>query len=792
MKLKIALLVAILVSNTATFFAQTGTIHGEVKDQKNQAVEFASVHLKGKNNGVTTDASGVFELKEIAAGEYVIIVQHTNFEKEERGIVVKANETLELNIVLKRIQQLEAINVNGYQTNVFYEDSSMMVAKMPLKDLENPQVYNSIKKEVLDQQVVTNFNDALKNATGVTRLWESTGRGGDGAEFFTMRGFSVQPTMVNGLPSVTNGAIDPANVESIEVIKGPSGTLFGSSTISYGGLINVTTKKPYDVLGGNLSYTFGSFGLNRLTLDLNTPLNEKSAIRLNGAFTEQHSFQDAGFKKSFYLAPSFLFKASDKLTFLINTEFQQAEAANAPMIFLSRYSPLSYESIDAFEANYERSFTSNDLTILNPTFSIQAQAFYKINERWTSQTAVSRSTTKSSGYYHYLWDLADGDSFYRYISKRNGETQTTDLQQNFIGDFKIANMRNRLVVGVDYYESTILNSSTGWVGNGIVSLSDGSDSGVLTQVSVDSLLVGSTEGVSNATTQVASAYFSDVINVLPNLSAMVSLRADYFQGRTAYWTTDEVESQLALSPKFGVVYQPLKDKIALFANYMNGFTNVAPVEVADADGSNVRMQSFDPEHANQYEFGVKTNLFGNRLALTGSYYNILVSNKLMSDPNNVNNTIQGGSVESQGVEFSVIANPVRGLNIIVGYSNNKAIVEKDSPENGYLGLRPEESGPAQLANVWISYQLQASKLKGFGLGIGGNAASEHLALNRNIIGTFVLPAYQVFNASLFYQQKNFGINLKVNNLLNTKYYAGWSGVNPQQLRSITLKLTCNI
>ena len=58
---------------------------------------------------------------------------------------------------------------------------------------------------------------------------------GDGAGYYSLRGFAVQPTMINGLPGLTNGSLDPANIDKIEVIKGPSGTLFGSSLISYGG-----------------------------------------------------------------------------------------------------------------------------------------------------------------------------------------------------------------------------------------------------------------------------------------------------------------------------------------------------------------------------------------------------------------------------------------------------------------------------------------------------------------------------------------------------------------------------
>lgn len=685
------------------------------------------------------------------------------------------------------LQNLNEISVTAEKKNAFKDDSTFTVAKLPLKDLENPQVYNSIKRILLDEQNVTNLNDALKNATGITRLWESTGRGGDGAEFYSMRGFAVQPTMINGLPSINNGVVDPANVESIEVIKGPSGTLFGSPVISYGGLINITTKKPSFTKGASFSYTLGNFGVNRLTLDLNNAFSSRSAMRLNAAFSTQSSFQDAGFRKSYFLAPSFLFKASEKLTFVINTEFNFNEGANAPMVFLSRYVPVTFDKIDLFERNYRNSFTSNDLVMKNQTFGIQTQAFYQINDQWTSQTAVSSSIAGTQGYYHYLWDLSDGASFYRYISKRNGETRTVDLQQNFIGDFKIGKLKNKMVIGVDFYQSDIRNSSSGWVGNGIVNFDTQEDSGVLSQVGVDSLLIGSFEGQSTATSRVSSAYISNVLYVLPSLSVMLSLRADNFQGRTAYWSNDEIQSQLALSPKLGLVYQPVKDQLAVFANYMNGFSNIAPVQVADLDGANIRMQVFEPEHANQYEAGVKADFWKSRISLTASYYNILVSNKLMQDPENVNNTIQGAEVLSQGVEFSLVANPVRGLNVMAGFSFNDAEVIKDNPENGYLGLRPEEAGPSTLVNFWASYVVPKSSVKGLGFGFGGNAASEQIALNRTVSGSFTLPAYQVFNASIFYRQKNYDVSLRVNNLMNTKYYSGWSGVTAQQLRSISLK-----
>lgn len=685
----------------------------------------------------------------------------------------------------------EVIVENKYK---YRREKSTTVAKLPLNNIENPQVYNTVTAELLKEQVVTNFNDALKNATGVGRLWESTGRGGDGAEYFTMRGFAVQPTMTNCLPALNNGTIDPINVDNIEIIKGPSGTLFGSSLISYGGLINIVTKKPHANFGGEIGYVAGNYGLDRLTADANVPLKENTSIRINTAYQKENSFQDAGFGKSFFFAPSLSYKVSDKLSFLINTEFTESTSANAPMIFLSRFLPLSFESMELFDQNYKKSYTSNELTISNPSFNMQAQMFYKISPQWTSQTVLSRSNSKTDGYYSYLFDDSNGDTFTRYISKRNGETLATDIQQNFIGDFKIGKMRNRVVIGIDYYGSNILNGSTSWVEAGKVSLINQSDiytssNGTiqttnLSQAGIDSLLAnGGNEPNSDAESQVVSAYVSNVINVTNKLSVMASVRVDEFRGKTSYYSSEKIDSQIAVSPKFGAVYQIIENKVSVFGNYMNGFKNVEPTNLITPGSSTSTLVTYKPEYANQFEFGFKTNLYKDIISATGSYYSIGVKNRVMS------NGEQSGKVESKGVELSLTVNPVKGLNIIAGYSTNKNEVTEDVSNDGYLGLRAEEAGPETLVNFWANYIFNNGNLKGFGLGFGGNYASEHKTLNRSNIGTFTLPEYTILNSALSYTTNRFNITLKLNNLLNEKYYTGWSTVTPQRLRSLSAGLT---
>lgn len=686
-----------------------------------------------------------------------------------------------------RNKELKEVTINSQRIS-YKVDSSLTVGKMPLKDLENPQVYHSINKLVLKEQVVTNLNGALKNATGVSRLWESTGRGGDGGEYYSMRGFSVQPTMINGMPAISNGTVDPANIEQVEVIKGPSGTLYGGSLISYGGLINLVTKKAYEGFGGEFGYVMGSYGLSRFTTDINTGIGKQVYVRVNAAYQNEKSFQDAGFNKSFYVAPSLKFIANKRLTFYVNTEFKQAESANAPMIFLSRYAPLSFNGMELFERSYEKSYTNNNLSIKNPGFSMQSQAIYQLTKNWTSQTVLSRSHTQTNGYYQYLWDAANGNEFTRFISKRNGETNTTNFQQNFNGDFTIGKVRNRLLIGFDYLTSQVENYSSGWVANGKVSLLNQTDSGSLTTQAVDQLLLNSSEGNSVASTEILSTYVSDVIHFTPKLSAMLSIRLDNFTGNPSIYSKDKLSSQTTLSPKLGLVYQPILNKVAVFANYMNGFKNLAPVQVANLDGSNIRLKVLTPEQANQWEIGTKTTLLKDKISLTASYYHIVVSNKSMTDPNNINNTIQGGEVESKGVEISLVTNPIEGLSVLAGYSNNQTKVTKDVPNGGYLGLRTEEAGPAELVNVWANYKIPLKQLTGWSLGFGLNHASKHYTLNRENIGRFALPSYTVMNAALSYSTGNYSLILKADNFTNTKYYTGWSTITPQRLRSLSFSV----
>lgn len=796
--------ILLLLSLTAAF-AQTGNISGSVKTSDGRPAEFVSVLLKGTRRAASSNKSGTYQIKNVKTGTYTLIASFVGLQAQQQTIEVKSAGTTTADFVLtENSDQLQEVIISARNSNKV----TAAVAKMPLKNLENPQVYSAVPQEILKQQVISNFDDAMRNIPGISRTWESTGRAGDGGSYFALRGFDAQPNLINGLPGLTAGNMDLANVEEIQVIKGPSATLFGASFYGYGGIINTITKKPYYTTGGEVSYNTGSFGLHRVTADLNTPLSktEKIALRLNAAYHTENSFQNAGFKESFFISPALVYEVNDKLRFDVMAEILQENRAVAPVFFQSdRATPLPFTTVGDLNLNVKESFTADDLSIKNPRTNIQAQMNYKFSDLWNSQTVVSAGRVKSDGYYTYIFDDSTPDNFFpQDITRENNTTNTIDIQQNFNGDFKIAGLRNRLLVGLDYFNRQVINKGSNYAtvryvtpqGNSVDFTPDGGEPFVaipqLTKSYVDGLLTHDPANDTKISNSSYSAYVSDVVNITDKFSAMLSLRGDYFVSPGNKDDEEDNFDQFAMSQKLGLVYQPVIDKISVFANYMNAFVNKEPGSIYDLDGNPTgEIQSFKPEHANQFEFGVKANLLSDKLSATVSYYDIKVTDRVYTDPANPNNSIQGGKAKSKGFEIDINANLVSGLTLLAGFSHNSTKVLTGSSTDFYNepGRTPGGQGPSDQVNLWANYKFEHGALKNFGLGFGGNYASKYLSIDNTVVGVFELPSYTLLNSSIFYSGSKFRITLNANNLTDKQYYIGYWSINPQRQRNFAASLT---
>lgn len=772
----------------------TGIIKGKLTTSDGKPAASVTVQLKGTKKYTTTNDDGTFTLRS-QPGEYTIQVSLVGYETVTQNVTVEDNKAVNIFLQLKvSEQQLNEVVVSS-KRNKYIKDISDYVAKIPLKKLENSQVYTTITKELLNDQMIFTVDDATKNTSGLQKMWEATGRGGDGGAYYNSRGFILQSQLRNGVAGNVTSKIDVANIESIEVIKGPSATLFGSALTSYGGLINRITKKPYANFGGEVSYAAGSYGYSRIATDINTPIDAAKNIllRVNAAYNYEGSFQDNGFEKGYIIAPSLSYKVNDKLSFLFDAELYGGSNSSKQIIFF--YYPasqLAASRADELGIDYKRSYSSNDIYQTSKSNNFFGQMNYKLSDKWISQTNFASTYSFSDGPYAYFYLLPNtnrpgADSMVRADqSTANSQIQVTEIQQNFIGDFSVANFRNRLVAGLDYFTQ---NSNQFFYGANFDVIPKNGDIPTYSSFNRDNLnaVLQNKEAVwtwpYEFKTNTYSAYVSDVINITHKLIAMAALRLDHFDNKGKFDETtgkyNGAYKQTTLSPKFGVVYQVVRDRVSLFSNYQNGFTN--------EQGTDYNGNAFKPEHANQLEGGVKVNAFNGRLSTSLSYYDIQVKDIIRTytgtnpDPSNPNPQIQDGTQVSKGFEAEIITNPLRGLNIVAGFAYNYS--KLINADEDVKGRRPATAMSPYAANVWISYHLQGA-LKGLGFGLGGNYASDNKILNSNYYGEFILPAYTVLNAVVFYDHAKFRAGIKVNNFTNKEYWIGYTTMNPQKLRSI--------
>lgn len=745
-------------------WAQTGSIKGTIKTADGQPAAMVSVSLNGTAKGAVTNDNGIYQINKIAPGTYTLTAKLVGYVSQNRQVEVKAGETATLDLTLvEDSRALKEVSVtSGY--NKFAKKETEGVARMPLLNLENPQVYNVVPKELLQDQVIVSYNDVLKNVTGVSQALVN------GSNSFNLRGFFTSSYLRNGLQDSKENSIEVANIERIEVLKGPSATLFGSSLTSFGGLLNRVTKQPYETFGGEASYTVGGFGLSRVTADFNTPLNKEKGLylRTNVAYDDEGSYQDAGFTKRLFVAPSLLYKVNDRLSISLDAEIYNQKSNDFNRMFPS--ASFTQTTPQSLGLNWLKSYSSNDLYETDPSVSVYGQVNYKLSDHWKSTTAFSHTNSEVEGYWSY--NSVVGDSVSRNPGYEHYNYNYTELQQNFNGDFKIGNLRNRVVIGLDYFTNVTNSSSATVYGFDQVAIK-GNDPeyNKLTRPALDAALALLPYDKSHSQQSTYSVYASDVLNLTDNLDVMASLRVDHFANGGTYDinndTTTGKFNQTALSPKLGLVYQIVPQQVSLFGNYMNGFSNNGPTRQPDGT-----FTSFKPSEANQWEGGVKLDLFDGKLNSTISYYHIKVSDVIHNsfDPGQAGFQVQDGGQLSKGFEAEVIANPFTGFNLIAGYAHNDIYTINTDPDAD--GLH-QWTGPADMANLWLSYHFLNTSLKGFGLGIGGNYNGKAYIQQSRSQGEFYLPSYKVLNAAITYDQPVYRVSLKMDNLTNEVYFGSY-------------------
>ncbi len=825
--------------------AQTGKITGKITNAEGGPAVAATITITDKLTAVA-DENGFYHIDNLPYGKYEMEVSYLG-DKSFRKLFTLNQPSIEIDVVLNAlVRTIDEVNITGVKSVI--ANKSEYVSKMPLGNLENSQVYTGITSTLITQQKIYNLDDVVRNAPGISKGadgWPGSVMWGGG---YVSRGFNTEVKALNGLANNIVMPSDVQNVSSIEVIKGPSATLFGGIISSYGGLINRVTKKPYDDLAVAVDLSAGSFNFQRLGIDANIPVNKEKTLlsRMNVALSNQGTFMDnGGYSKSILFAPSFTYKASDKVKIDLSSEIYNTEVAGIPMGVMFTLLPSAVKQYTAQilngmglpEANVNaivaqmpstvkeafgtenvnklgldrfRSYMDKNLGSKTQSMNVQGNVQYIMSPNWTSNTSAVFTSGNDDGYEGRLvllpnvvpallnslptGNVSFGTPGADYLGRNSRKFESTlsthQVQQNFVGDFKIGSMRNRMVVGLDYYHHYSNANWRNFMGTLFTVPYEGFFDVIPLQGEVphyynfeknrvDELLA--TKQISQTSygskNTVYSAYINDVLNITPALLANAGVRFDRFtnkgsyDGRTNVWIGGY--NQNAVSPKFGVVYQPVLNKLSLFANYQTGFNNVAGVS---AEGN-----PFKPEHSFQWEAGLKYALFNGNFTGTVSYYDITVNDKVRQNPTNIFFSIQDGQQISRGFEAEVLGKPLPNFNVMLGYAYNHSLLLK--ADESVNGLRPISSGPYNQANIWLHYHfVNSGFLNNFSIGAGGNYVGQTFATIQNPDGGFIVPEYTLVNAKISYDRNNYSFAVRVNNLLDENMWTGSSAISPQMPR----------
>ncbi|MBW4630844.1 MAG: TonB-dependent siderophore receptor [Iphinoe sp. HA4291-MV1] len=617
----------------------------------------------------------------------------------------------------------------------------------PSRDI--PQSIQVIPRQVIQDQQVTRISDALRNVSGVTKQ----GGYGDSQDNYNIRGFSTQINLMNGF-RVRAPITTPANIERIEVLKGPASVLYGQ--LEPGGIVNYVTKQPLDYPYYSGEFTVGSYDYYRPSIDFSGPLTAdgKLLYRLNAAYETAGDFVDFVDSKTFAIAPVLTYKFSDATTLTLVYEYINTDRVYNdglppdPIVFklpISRF--LGEPDINRF-----RQEANNLYVTLNHQFSDNLQL--------RTGFAAAFSDTKVRSLRPLSID-ADGRTALRsFVPSDNIIYSGYTVQTDLIGKFNTGSIKHQVLLGFAWDQYTFDDpgyfSVTGTpldIFNPVYGSPQPTDiPGSLYKEGFDQFGV----------------YLQDQVTLLPNLKLLLGGRVDFIHSRSFSQDLDSAGNRIGepsesrsydnpFSPRAGIVYQPI-EPISLYFSYSQSFI---PNSSRTVDGS-----LLPPERGTQYEVGIKAELIKDRLSATFAAYDITKENVATTDPNPDNSefSIAAGEVKSRGLEFDISGQILPGWNVIASYFVNDAFVSKDNrlPVGNSLVNAPNAGG-----SLWTTYEIQSGGMKGLGFGGGVFYTGEREAQLRN---TFKIPSYVRADASISYKRDNWKVGLNFKNLFGTKYY----------------------
>jgi iron complex outermembrane receptor protein len=653
---------------------------------------------------------------------------------------------------IARTHHLSEVTVSGAHRSAF---SGINKIDVPLRDM--PLTTSAVSARTIEQRGIDDLQEAMKNTTGV-RANNTYG----GFQHFTIRGFSNFVLMVDGVRderhniSTSAPNTNLANVESVEVLKGPASVLFGHSAL--GGIINIARKRPSADFKADFSAAYGSFNTRRIRAGAGGPINDKLRYRVDFGMSDTDGYRHSGSNTNngyfaleytpterdlFYLtigANKDIYDTDTGLPMLEGSKLAAGMDRNAryndPADFLKH---MRYD----YQLKYVHRFDSG-LTLSDQL------SYYDDNINYFSTEELSFNATLDS--------LNRSFPFYF-----NHLTKPLQNQLELTYEFDTKGISHKLLAG---YSLSILDRKTY---NGDV-FGPGKNATVAVRNPIlNQGYIDFKDTYYRATMEnVHGVYLQDWIKISEKLKGLIGLRYDIFRGT---YFTDQVDtdrnvtsegpeskiSKSALTYRAGLVYQPV-EALSVYGSYSTYFK---PARRVAPNG-----ETFDPETGYQGEVGSRLEMSAKWTANLAFYY-MRKNNQLEALPGGIYKRI--GSAESKGFEAEINGSLAPGLDVTAGYTFSKAkYLPFDGVEQNPVAGKQVAFAPKNMVNVWLNYEAQNGALKGASVGAGINYMDETFTNSAN---SYVMPAYTVADLAVGYRVGRIGIRLNVNNLFNERYYA---------------------
>lgn len=753
--IKKLLLVTIVLFSINFFYGQNGSIKGKVVSTQGKGIQNVNVIITSLEKGTTTNNQGEFYINNLKSGNYTLEISYIGYNSQKITVTVKNNETTNTpNIVLiENQEQLTEIVVEGHKMNKYSRKKPSSALRLKGELVKLPQNIQVISSELLLDQQVTNIMDGvIRNVSGVTMLehWGHFAR-------VNMRGFRL-PAFRNGVNvQDTWGPLseDMNTVNRIEFVKGPAG--FMMSAGEPGGFYNVVTKKPTSTPVAQISLSGGSFDYYRGTVDLGGKLTEdgKLLYRFNGMYQTADTHRGNEDAQRFGIAPALTYNISNKTSITTELNLQQAESfIGSAYIFAPATN--GYGSLDRGFKFTDNNYPVTDIQELTLFTNLK----HEISKNWSFETQFAYLRYDQEGNSTWLWNFEDTGDATRYVGIWDALSLGKYFQTYLYGTFNTLGITHNVLAGFDYSQKEYWadwNQSIVIDVNQPFNIYNPVYGHTITPVFDRTQKVRDRANAHNTGFTVRAFYAQDELAFLQN-----KLRLTLAGRYTQLVTLGKAETDKKFTPRFGLSADILPTLTA-YALYDQSFLG--------QNGVSKSGNTFDPVEAKDIEGGIKKSFFDGRLKTSLGVYQITKENVLVTDPEDINFSIQLGEIQSKGIEFDMQGEITPELNIVLNYANTNVEITKDTnPAN----IGKKVAGHAKhMTNGWLNYNFsRLSKFKGFGVSLGYQYQVDRSAWSWGADNQTDLPDYFRLDGGLSWKNNKVRVQLNINNILDEYLYSG--------------------